>query len=210
MRHKKIKLLLRDLKAKCGLQEKLALYMENTFPQAMSQIVIKLKCGKRQYTPELRAFALTHNFYSPKAYNFIRNEFQNSLPHPSTLKTWYHEVQVEEGFTDESFKSLKLKCDDYKNNGKQLYCSLMLDEMHLKKLVEWDGKYCHGFSSVGKDSQSSDSGLKVATQVLVLLVVALDSRWKVPIGYFFHRGLNGQETAEIVKEALIRLNKIGM
>lgn len=35
-------------------------------------------------------------------------------------------------------KTLKL---DYKNNGKPLYCNFMFDEMLLKKLVKWDGKY---------------------------------------------------------------------
>lgn len=35
---KKIKLLLRCLKRKCGVQEKLASYLEHTFPTAMSEM----------------------------------------------------------------------------------------------------------------------------------------------------------------------------
>lgn len=206
---KKVKTLLRNLKLKCGLQEKVSSLIENNFSSSMNEIVNKLIQKKKHFTPELRAFALTLNFYSPKAYNFIRSEFGQSLPHPSTLRSWYHEIKVGEGFTDESFKSLNIKSQEYRASGKTLFCSLMLDEMHIKKQIEWDGQFCHGFSSIGKDYQTTDPTLKAATQVLVLLVVALDSHWKVPIGYFFHKGMTAQDTANIVKDALIKLFEIG-
>jgi DNA transposase THAP9 len=207
---KKNKIMLRDLRIKCGLHQKTTTYLENAFPSAISEVLKRFKKGgKRKFTPEMRAFALTLNFYSPKAYNYIRQTFNNSLPHPSTLRSWYHEVKVTEGFTEESFKTLNTKSVEYKAKGKPLYCSLMLDEMHIKKQIEWDGKYCHGFSSIGKNSNSSELAMKAATQVLVLLVVALDSQWKVPVGYFFHRGLNATETANIIQETLARLYTIG-
>jgi len=101
------------------------------------------------------------------------------------LRSWYHEVKVEEGFITESFIALKIKSEEYKCNGKQLFCSLMLDEMNIKKQVEWDGKHFHGLSSIGKDSTTNDPKLMAATKVLVILVVAIDSNWKVPVAYFF-------------------------
>lgn len=55
-----------DLKSKCSLQENVASYIENTFSNAMFQIMNKLKGDAKQYTPELRAFALTLKFYSSK------------------------------------------------------------------------------------------------------------------------------------------------
>jgi DNA transposase THAP9 len=97
---------LTNLKLKCGLQEKVSSLIENNFSSSMNKIVNKLiQKKKKHFTPELRAFALTLNFYSPKAYNFIRCEFGQSLAHP---RSWYHEIKVGEGFTDESFKSLRL------------------------------------------------------------------------------------------------------
>lgn len=136
---KKVKVLLRNLKMKCSLQEKVSSFIENNFSSSMNEIVNKLVQKKKNYTPELRAFALTLNFYSPKAYNFIRSEFGQSLPHPTTLRSWYHEIKVKERLTDESFKSLSIKSQEYRANGKTLFCSLMLDEMHIKKQIEWDG-----------------------------------------------------------------------
>ena len=46
----------------------------------------KWKCTpkKRRYTQELKEFALTLYFYSPRAYNYFRSIFH--LPHPSLLR----------------------------------------------------------------------------------------------------------------------------
>ncbi|KAL5241983.1 hypothetical protein ACI65C_009393 [Semiaphis heraclei] len=49
-----------------------------------------------------------------------------------TLKSWYHEIKVEEGFTEASFTALKSKSLVYKQNGYHLYCSMIFDEMHIK------------------------------------------------------------------------------
>lgn len=45
----------------------------------------KGKAVSRKYSVDLRKFALTLNFYSPKAYEFVRNEFNCVLPHSRTL-----------------------------------------------------------------------------------------------------------------------------
>lgn len=43
---------------------------------------------KSQIPDELKKFALTLNFYSSKAYDYVRKSFNFSLPHPSTLRKW--------------------------------------------------------------------------------------------------------------------------
>lgn len=42
-----------------------------------------------QYSPELRGFALTMHFYSPRAYTYVRQVFHMCLTHPRTLGKWY-------------------------------------------------------------------------------------------------------------------------
>lgn len=86
---------------------------------------------------------------------------------------------------------------------------MIFDEMHIKRQIEWDRKTCHGFSSIGNGCTSSDPVLRAATQVFVILVIALDSSWKVPITYFFHKGLNGKDKGTLVLEALKKLYEIG-
>jgi len=60
-------------------------------------------------TPELRTFAMTLHFYSPEAYNYVRDSFNKTLPHPSTIRKWYTTVDVTPGFTHECLKVIKIK-----------------------------------------------------------------------------------------------------
>jgi len=55
----------------------------------MREILKHKKARKRKYSPELRAFALTLNFYSSKAYNYVRKSSCNLLPKPSNIQKWY-------------------------------------------------------------------------------------------------------------------------
>ena len=64
--------------------------------------------SKEAYSDVLRSFAMTLNFYSAKAYNFVRKSFKFTLPHPSTLRSWYSAVDGKPGFTTEA---LEVRCD---------------------------------------------------------------------------------------------------
>jgi len=54
---------------------------------------------KLPFTSEMRKFAITLQFYSNKAYNFVRKIFKNLLPHPKTISKWYKVVNGDPGFT---------------------------------------------------------------------------------------------------------------
>lgn len=47
---------------------------------------------EKKYSEELRKFALTLHFFSPKAYDFIRSTYNTCLPHSRTLSKWYQHV----------------------------------------------------------------------------------------------------------------------
>lgn len=55
---------------------------------------------EQKYSPQLRSFALTLHFYSPRAYNFVRNTFDTCLPHTRTIEKWYQSINGQPGFTD--------------------------------------------------------------------------------------------------------------
>ena len=44
-----------------------------------------LKSGSR-YSNDIKEFAVSQHFYSPRAYKFVRKSLH--LPHPSTLRSW--------------------------------------------------------------------------------------------------------------------------
>nr|XP_012219221.1 PREDICTED: uncharacterized protein LOC105670330 [Linepithema humile] len=172
-----LKNLLKSMKEEMIARPEVVDHLEQVFGGSPLQLYkrcvqVNAAGGKRvtkKYSTTLRAFALTLHFYSPRAYAFVREEFGLNLPHPSTLRSWYNEVKDDPGFTDESFSALKMKVNEYSSIGKSLYCSLMLDDMHIKKQVEWDGNKFHGFCTMHKNDTEE---CHVATQALVLWLKA--------------------------------------
>lgn len=72
----------------------------------------------KSITLELKKFALTLHFYSPSAYDYVRNIFSKRLPHVSTLRKWYSTINGLPGFSSESFKAISMKVEEMKKCGK--------------------------------------------------------------------------------------------
>lgn len=125
------------------------------------------------------------------------------------MSKWYRSVNCIPGFTDESIKAVKVKCDLMKESGKTLVCGLIMDEMAIREHLQWNGKRHQGYITVGADIDSYDN-LPKAKDVLVFLLVALNSRWKVPVGYFFINGLSANQRANLVNECLNQIHNTGV
>lgn len=172
--------------------------------------------GKRitdKFPPQLRCFALTVHFYSPKAYDYVRESFHFALPHPSVIRSWYSTIDAEAGFSEECFNTLRLKSEEHKKQNKRLVCALIMDEMGIKVGSQRgrDGKQ-RGHVDFGHgdlDEKFKDK-LEPAKNSLVLLVVPLNDTWKLPIAYFLINGLTGSAKANLINEALIRLHEVGV
>ena len=167
-----------------------------------------------RYSPELKAFALTLQFYSTKAYNYVRKTFNLALPHNISITKWYTKIPAEPGFTEPAFKALSLKVKEAEKTGSKVFVSLMLDEMSIKEKVEWDGTKWRGFVDVGDGGCDNDVGgdVAVAQNALVFMVVAAGNsgHYKVPVGYFLIKSMTGQEKANIVLVCIKKLTDIGV
>ena len=115
--------------------------------------------------------------------------------------------QLIQGVPEPSFQALSLKVKESEKLGAKVICSLMLDEMSLKKQGEWDGKMYRGVVDLG-DGSSKNAPL--ATNALVFMVVAMNGSFKVPIGYFPIVSLTGCEKCNLVKIALKKLVDVGV
>lgn len=164
----------------------------------MKQLKIK---SSKQISPALRTFALTLNFYSPSAYNYVRSSFNKVLPHPSTLRKWYSTIDGSPGFTSEALNAIKIKSEEMLAKGKQLICGLIMDEMYIKENIHYNGKRLQGYINYGIKTDEVD-GLPKAREALVFLLVSINSHWKIPIAYFLTNGLNTQEKANLVNTVL--------
>ena len=123
-----------------------------------------------KYSPQLKSFALTLQFYSSEAYDFVCKIFNLALPHPVQIRKWNSKVQAEPGFTEPSFQALAQR---KKDPGKNVICSLMIDEMAIMKHVSWDGKKYRGYVDLGNDIEDDDSAplakMLLSSWLLVLM-----------------------------------------
>lgn len=164
----------------------------------------------RKFSPTIRRFAFTLNFYSPKAYDYVRNTFSQYLPAARTLRGWYSAINGSPGFTDESFDALKERAKIEKEKGRQLRICLMLDGVYIRQQSQWDnaGKKFLGHNMVRNECDSAS--LPLATQALVFMVCGIENDFKIPIGYFMNNGANYNEIADMETEAMYRLSQIGI
>ena len=158
---------------------------------------MKSTSGKgSKYSPELKAFAM--------GYKFFRKTFNLALPHESQIRKWYPKIPADPGFTEPAFNALSLKVNDALQKKQKVVCSLMLDEMAIRKHISWDGKRFRGYVDLGNGSKGDDTD-PVAKDALVLMAVCVNSSWKIPCGNFFVDGLSCSERANLVKTCIKKL-----
>lgn len=90
---------------------------------------------KVRYNEELKSFALTLHFYSPKAYLFLRKHV--CLPHPATLRRLLATRDCNVGFIQEVIMFLKetaAKDTSLKN------VTLIFDSMAIRTELRYDKK----------------------------------------------------------------------
>lgn len=200
------------LKKKKIIKVDLAKELEKTFsgvPLAIMKRMIanslKGKSTRQKYSATLRSFAMTLQFYNCKAYEYVRKTFNMALPSQSVIRSWMANVECEPGFSEAAFVSLKLKVEENTSENKATICSLMLDEMCIKKQIDFANNKSWGYVNLGIEPDTDE--LEPATEALVFMVVSINSHWKLPIGYFFIKSLKASEKAQLVREALRKLKQ---
>lgn len=110
------------------------------------------------YPENVRAFCLKLHFYSPRAYEFVRSEFGNHLPHISTIRKWYtnSNLDAEEGLSLKALDILEQMANTMKRTNQKLICCLSFDEMKIKQHVQWCGKTNRFYGPVTYDNNKSD------------------------------------------------------
>lgn len=164
-----------------------------------------------QYSTAVKQFALALNYYSPRAYNFIRQTFNYNLPHTSTLKQWYRnsDSNGEPGFCKEGLTSLKHVLDDMKRSeGKDFYCSLVFDEVYIRKHVQYvdSRKKFLGYVTYGTDESEA---LPIATQAIVFLVNGINKIVNMPVAHHFIGSLKAVDKAKLLMEVITEVTKTG-
>lgn len=161
-----------------------------------------------RYSEEVKAFALTLHFYSPKAYEFIRSF--TALPHIQTLRRSLALFNCNVGFLSEVLEYLKVQVKlpehKYLKN-----VALIFDGMALKQDLAYDQKLDKviGYVDLGPIPVCDQE--KLATEALVFQIVSYSHRFKCPIAYFYIQNcLEGELLSELLKTAITLLYEIGI
>ncbi|KAF0706885.1 THAP-type domain-containing protein, partial [Aphis craccivora] len=157
------------------------------------------------YPKEIREFALTLQYYSPRAYLYVRKSFSNILPHPRTLRWWYTVVDGKPGFTLEALEAIKQKVA-----AGHVYCNLTVDVMCVKRHLETDThQNVYGHVNMGTNVVYDSDEIPLAKNALVFLVVGMNGYWEVPVGYFLIDGLTGIERGKLLAKAIDLITETG-
>ena len=120
--------------------------------------LVKGKSGRGvSYSGDLKSFALTMQFYSTKAYDFVRKQLGNTLPHRRVIRNWYSKLTAGPGFTKPAFDALEHKVETSLKDGRRPVVTLMQDEMAIKKHMQWTGSRFVGHVDIGNDDDPDTS-----------------------------------------------------
>lgn len=119
----------------------------------------------------------------------------NLLPNPSKIQKWCCASNFEPGFSAEVLETLQRR-------EKPVICNLVLDEMSIRKQIEYKHEKWFGFVNIGNESTDHMDDAE-AKSAFVFLLVAINDNFKVPMGYFLIDSLTGKERANLVRTALI-------
>ena len=210
---KSLQQLLCNLHKKDLISQQAADNMQSSFSLPTLQLISRMLKGRRQgviFPDELKAFALTLQFYSARAYNFVRETFNFCLPHPRTLSSWYSCINGNPGFHDEVFSAIAQHLESNDSNTR-MPCALMIDEIAIRKQLDFDRSADRFVGYVDMGVPADDlAGLPMAKEALVFLLVSLTEKWKVPVGYFLIDGLHGKERANLVQLCIEKLYAVGV
>lgn len=163
----------------------------------------------RQYSETVREFALQLHAISPRGYKFVREKFNKSLPHASTLRKWYakSECNGRPGFITEALTTIKSMAKSMKEEGNPFLISISLDEIHIRKHLQWlhDKKLWSGYVSYG---ELVDDKLPIAGEAIVFMATCLRSLTSIPIAYHFIVPLTANEKKNLLLQVLARIHEI--
>ena len=111
---------------------------------------------------------------------------------------WLHTMT---GFHEEAFQELR----NHKGDPEFENATLTLDEMSLKSYLNYDPKLKRNFGYVDHGGNTNITGSnEIATDALVVMLVSMRGRWKLPLGYMLTKSITADVQAGIIREALRR------
>ncbi|NXH33019.1 THAP9 transposase, partial [Myiagra hebetior] len=219
-RRRTVPSILRELAEKRQLSEETVSLLQAQF----SDLPRELHSWRQMadYSPEMRQFACLLHLYHIKAYDYLRKILP--LPHPCSLtkqvfihsfihseciSSWLCNNEAAAGFSSDIFLRLQEKVE--RGDQAYRYCTLLVQDVSLQKQREWDPhtKQLAGFVDLGAGILDADEA-PLASEAVILMAVGISSPWTAPLGYFFVNSTSGHFLAQLLRQAINKLNNIGV
>lgn len=166
--------------------------------------------GNESYSERVREFAFGLQYHSNRGYEFVRSTFDNHLPHPGTMRAWlsHSDLNIGTGISEQCLEIMRKKVAEKRELGEKLLCSLIFDEMHIRKHIQWcdKTKKLLGYVSYGE----IDGSTEVANQAIVFMVNAVNDSFHLPIAYHFIKSLNATKRATLLLKIIDKLEECGV
>lgn len=197
-----IKSLLNVIKKKTHDPEEIESVIKTNFVHIHEQFNYAINKKKVRYSEELKSFALTLHFYSPKAYLFLRKHV--CLPHPATLRRLLATRDCSVGFIQEVLMFLKetaAKDASLKN------VALLFDSMAIRTELRYDKKTDKYWGYVDYGGILPNECETLASEALVFMIVSYTKRFKCPIAYFFINKISAELQSQLILTAIRMLSE---
>jgi hypothetical protein len=109
----------------------------------------------KEYPKALKIFACTLFFLSPKAYEYVRDNLILCLPNPSTIRSWYQNVNGSPGISTLAHETIRQKVKETEKR-KKVFCGIQMNDMTIKQGLQWDGKKVIGYVDFGEQEVTSN------------------------------------------------------
>ena len=140
--------------------------------------------GGMRWHPMMVRFAILLHSQSATVYQTLRETGALKLPGESTLRDYTNALHPHQGFNPEVIEEITMATASLKDN--QRWVVLLQDEMAIKADLVYDqatGEVI-GFLNSSSWQSSSPSEKDLATHVLVLMIVGVNTQLKMTLGYF--------------------------
>lgn len=165
---------------------------------------------RTSYPAPVRNFCMGLHSHSSRSYDYVREVFDKTLPHTSTIRHWYanSDIDAEHGVNEYSLNVLRKKVQEKGAKGEKLILALLFDEMSIKSLIQLSENGMIGYENFdGIDPKTA----KPAKNAIVYMVSAVNDNFQIPVAYYFITTLNSAQKANAfvkVTRAIMSTNAI--
>lgn len=164
-----------------------------------------------QHSENVRRFVLSVRFFSPRAYDYMKEFFSNNLPHESTIRKWYQNSSANglPGICSQSLQDLTAIVAEHKAKGTELLVALNFDEMSIRKNLQWSDSQKRFLGHITYGARAGRIDLPLATQAIVYMVHGINFKFSLPIAFHYIEALNGEEKVKLLTEIIGKINECG-